>query len=126
MAEQLDRLELLTQQILQFRDERDWGQFHTFKNLASALAVECSELLELVQWDNDKQAEAKLNNDDFRLEVENEIADVLIYTLLLSDAVGTDPVSVSIRKLKLNSEKYPIDRSKGNSLKYNKLGELQS
>jgi NTP pyrophosphatase (non-canonical NTP hydrolase) len=111
----------LITEITDFRDQRDWRQFHTFKNLSAALSVEASELLELTQWMNDDQAEEKLKDPDFQSSVSNEIADVFIYLLLVCETSGIDLLEAAHRKIKINNEKYPVERSKGTSEKYTKL-----
>jgi NTP pyrophosphatase (non-canonical NTP hydrolase) len=106
-------INLLIQELVKFRDERDWSQFHNSKDLAIALNVETSELLELFLW---KSA------DDVNLErVKEEIADVFAYALLLSHKYQLDVKDIVLEKIKLNSMKYPVDKSKGTSKKYNEL-----
>ncbi len=106
-------INLLIQELVKFRDERDWSQFHNSKDLAIALNVETSELLELFLW---KSAE------DVNLErVKEEIADVFAYALLLSHKYQLDVKDIVLEKIKLNSMKYPVDKSKGTSKKYNEL-----
>lgn len=104
---------LLTQEILQFRDERDWEQFHNAKDLAIALSLEASELLELFLWKNATEA-----NID---EVKKELADVLIYAFLLADKYQLDIKEIVNAKLQENAAKYPVDKAKGNSKKYTEL-----
>ncbi len=111
----------LISEVIDFRDQRDWRQFHTFKNLSTALSVEASELLELTQWMNDDQAEEKLKDPDFRLAVSDEIADVFIYLLLVCETSGVNLLEAADRKIKINNEKYPVERSKGTSAKYTEL-----
>ncbi len=106
-------INLLIQELVKFRDERDWSRFHNSKDLAIALNVETSELLELFLW---KSAE------DVNLErVKEEIADVFAYALLLSHKYQLDVKDIVLEKIKLNSMKYPVDKSKGTSKKYNEL-----
>lgn len=102
-----------------FAQERDWGQFHTPKNLASALAVEAAELLEHFQWLTEEQS--RTLPDDKRVQVGEEIADVLLYLLQLSDKLQIDVMEAAWRKMQLNAEKYPVDRSKGSIRKYNDI-----
>ena len=102
-----------------FAVERDWEQFHTPKNLAAALSVEAAELLEHFQWLTEEQSrtlpEAK------RIAVGEEIADVLLYLILLSDALGIDPLAAAERKMIANAQKYPVDKARGTSKKYTEL-----
>jgi dCTP diphosphatase len=109
----------LTEQILAFRDERDWAQFHTPKNLAAALVVEASELLALFQWTAEAEIEAKCAEK--RQEIEHEVADVYIYLLLLASALGIDLDEAAEKKMALNAEHYPVDRARGNARKYSEL-----
>lgn len=102
-----------------FALERDWGQFHTPKNLASALAVEAAELLEHFQWLTEEQS--RTLPDEKRVQVGEEIADVLLYLLQLSDKLQIDVMEAAWRKIRLNAEKYPVDRSKGSIRKYNEI-----
>lgn len=101
-------MEDLIQKILQFRDERDWKQFHTPENLAKSIVLEAAELLENFQWDNqyDKQ------------KVKEELADVMLYCVLMADCIDVDVLKAMEEKLIKNSEKYPVEKAKGNSKKY--------
>ena len=104
------------EEILKFRDDRDWKQFHTPKDLAISISLEAAELLEVFQWSGtDLEAAEK------RGRIEEELADVLIYCFLMADAVGVDPADIIPRKLRINNEKYPVEKSCGNSAKYTEL-----
>lgn len=96
----------LTQALRKFAAERDWEQFHSPKNLASALSVEAAELLEHFQWLTDAQSQAL--SEDKRVEVGHEMADVLLYLLQLADKLGIDLVDAAHRKMALNAVKYPV------------------
>ncbi len=98
----------LIQKILLFRDDRNWKQFHTPENLAKSISIEAAELLENFQWDNDFN----------RQHVLEELADVMIYSILMADTLDADVVKIMEDKLKKNSLKYPIEKSQGNSKKY--------
>ncbi|RUT43720.1 nucleotide pyrophosphohydrolase [Paenibacillus anaericanus] len=103
----------LINKIIAFRDERDWKQFHNPKDLAISLTLEASELLETFQWKSSEQAvEANLN------DIQDELADVLIYSMMLAHDLGIDVKSAILQKLEKNAEKYPIDKFKGTSRKY--------
>ena len=102
-----------------FAQERDWGQFHTPKNLACALSVEAAELLEHFQWLTEEQSRAL--PDDKRVQVGEEIADVLLYLLQLSDKLQIDVMEAAWRKIRLNAQKYPVERSKGSIRKYSDI-----
>ena len=114
-----DSLQDLAQQLDQFAKDRDWQQFHSPKNLASALVVEAGELLEHFQWATEAQSRAP--SPEKRDAVAGEVADVLLYLIQLAYALGVDPVEAAQTKLKLNALKYPIDRASGNSKKYDEL-----
>jgi NTP pyrophosphatase (non-canonical NTP hydrolase) len=102
--------------ILKFQQERDWKQFHSPKNLAISLSIEAAEILEIFQWTNNGNLpEGK------RKELEEELADVYYYLLLLAYESGIDIKKAFEDKMTLNQKKYPIDKSKGKSNKYNEL-----
>lgn len=114
-----DSLDNLAQQLDRFAKDRDWQQFHSPKNLASALVVEAGELLEHFQWLTEEQSRAL--SPEKRDAVGAEVADVLLYLIQLTSALGIDPIAAAQAKLKLNELKYPIDRARGNSKKYDEL-----
>jgi len=107
----------LLQQLIDFRSERDWQQFHTPKNLAVSLSIEVAELLEWFQWGNDNDIKAKLASDK-RVDLEDEVADVVAYLSYLCHDVGIDINEVVAAKIVKNAQKYPIDKVKGRSNKY--------
>ena len=114
-----DSLRNIRQQLDQFAAERDWHQFHSPKNLASALVVEAGELLEHFQWLTEEQSRAL--PPEKRGAVAGEMADVLLYLVQLANALGLDPVEAAQAKLKLNAQRYPVDRARGNSKKHDEL-----
>ena len=96
-------------EIINFINDRDWDQFHSPSNLAKSISIESGELLECFQW----------SDNDYNLEdVKDELADVLIYCIDLSNKLNLDIDELIMRKMKKNKEKYPIDKSKGKSNKY--------
>lgn len=107
----------LIEQLRQFADERDWSQFHSPKNLAMALTVEAAELLEQFQWLS--ESESSSLEEDKLMQVKEEIADVFLYLLRMSDVLGVDLVTEANSKIRKNSEKYPAEKVKGSSKKYN-------
>ncbi|WP_306109988.1 nucleotide pyrophosphohydrolase [Pseudomonas sp. PB120] len=109
------------QQLRDFASERDWEQFHTPKNLASALAVEAAELLENFQWLTDEQARLVKDDAERMRRIEEEIADVTLYLLRLADVLSLDLQDAVDRKLRINADKYPADKARGNAKKYNEL-----
>jgi dCTP diphosphatase len=94
-----------------FVAEREWAQFHTPENLAKSISIEAAELLECFQWNADADTSA----------VKEELADVLTYCLLLADRLGVDPDQIVLDKLELTRTKYPADRARGRSTKYDAL-----
>ena len=95
----------------EFVAERDWDQFHSPENLIKSIAIEAGELLECVQWGGSVDPE----------RVKSELADVLTYAYLLADRMGWDPDDVILEKLQTTGEKYPVDKAKGTSAKYDQL-----
>jgi len=112
-------LDDLTRQIVEFRDERDWKQFHSPRNLAASISIEAAELLECFQWSSDETIAGDVEKR--RDEIEEEVADVLIYALLLAHDTGIDPAEVVQRKLAKNDKKYPTEKAKGKREKYTAL-----
>ncbi len=107
----ISKLDLLMQRIDKFNKDRDWDQFHSPVNLAKSISIEANELLECYQW-----------NDNANLEdVKEELADVMNYCLQMSMVLGLDPIDIMNKKMDKTEKKYPIDKSKGTSKKYNKL-----
>ena len=112
-------LQPLIETLRAFARARDWEQFHTPKNLASALSVEAAELLEHFQWLTEAQSQSL--SADKREQVAAEAADVFLYLLRLCDTLGIDLLAAAQRKLVVNGEKYPVDKSRGNAKKYSEL-----
>ena len=104
--------------LAKFAEERDWDQFHSPKNLAMALTSEVGELNELFQWLTEEQSN-NVDNDEIR----QEIADIFIYLLRLSDKLDIDIESAVREKIEINAKKYPVDLAKGNAIKYTKRDE---
>lgn len=106
----------ITERAVKFRDERNWSQFHTPKDLAISLSLEASELLENFQWKTSEEAiEENLGN------IKDELADVIIYSLLLAHELGIDPKEAIQQKIEKNEKKYPVEKAFGNRKKYNEL-----
>lgn len=116
-----DSLSELTRDIMQFRDEREWGQFHTPRQLAAALAIEAAELQEVLLWKSDEEVRDLVGTRQGVERLAHEIADVLIFGLLMANAVGIDPAAAVKEKLLENATKYPVSRSKGRATKYTDL-----
>ncbi len=109
----MTEIEEIIQELIQFRNERDWEQFHNPKDLAIALNIEASELLELFLWKGYEEA-----NID---KIKEELADVFAYAFLIAQKYNLNVKDIVSEKIKLNAEKYPIEKSKGTSKKYNQL-----
>jgi NTP pyrophosphatase (non-canonical NTP hydrolase) len=114
-------LEDLTRRICAFRDERDWRQFHTLRQLIVSLNLEAAELLELTQWRSDAEIDALPADPAAREELCDEMADVLMYLLLAADMAGIDLAEAVRGKLVKNARKYPVERARGNRDKYSAL-----
>lgn len=106
----------MLQQLLEFRDDRDWKQFHDTKNLAIAISIEAAELNELFLW---KDAEAAENVD--LATIKEELADVLSFAFLLAEKHGLNPFEIVSEKIQQNALKYPVNKAKGKSDKYTDL-----
>ena len=107
---------MLIDELVKFRDARQWEQFHNTKDLALALSIEAAELNELFLW---KPVEECENVDRERLK--EELADILAFTLLLAGKHGFDVREIVLEKIRKNNEKYPVAKSKGTAKKYNEL-----
>ena len=114
-----DALHPLAQRLEQFAQARDWQQFHSPKNLASALVVEAGELLEHFQWLTEEQS--RNLESDKKQAVAHEMADVLLYLVQLSSALGIDLMDAAQRKMEINAQKYPVEQARGSSKKYDEL-----
>lgn len=106
-------MEEIIEKLKKFRDERNWEQFHNNKDLAIALNIETSELLELFLWKNNKEVDKE--------ELKEELADILSYALLIADKNKLDIKEIILDKIAKNAKKYPIDKAKNTANKYNKL-----
>ena len=104
-------MQKLILELREFNRERDWDQFHSEENLAKSICIEAGELLECFQWDS------RYNLDD----VCEELADVLSYCIMLADKLGVDIEEIVLNKLEKTKAKYPVEKSRGVSTKYNKL-----
>jgi len=107
------------QRVLKFRDDRDWRQFHTPKDLAISMNLEAAELLEIFQWSGtDMECREKLD------KVREELADVLSYCILMADVCGLDLDEIMNAKIDRNELKYPVEMARGSAAKYTELKEL--
>ena len=103
----------ITKALIDFRNERDWEQFHNPKDLSIALSIEANELLELFLWKKPEDADLE--------KVKEELADVFAYAFLIAEKYDLDIENIVLEKIKKNAEKYPVEKSKGKSDKYNQL-----
>ena len=101
----------LTEKVVKFTRERDWDQFHSPENLAKSISIEAGELLECVQWNSEYDLD----------EVKEELADVINYCLLMADKLGVDAKQIVLDKMEKTAKKYPVEKAKGVSTKYDKL-----
>ena len=107
----MNEIHELMREVFAFSEERDWDQFHSPENLAKSIAIEAAELLECYQWSNDPDPE----------KVEEELADVLNYCLQMAVKLNLDPAEIVRKKMEKNALKYPVEKSKGRSEKYDQL-----
>ncbi|NNE93554.1 MAG: nucleotide pyrophosphohydrolase [Verrucomicrobiales bacterium] len=114
-----DRLDTITAQIREFRDARDWKQFHNAKDMATAISIEASELLEIFLWHNAEETESA--TVEKRDRIEEEMADIAIYLVEMADNLEIDLIEAMKRKLARNAAKYPVEKAKGSHAKYNEL-----
>jgi NTP pyrophosphatase (non-canonical NTP hydrolase) len=111
--------ETLFDALIAFRQERDWEQFHTIRNLSTALCVESAELLALFRWAHDSDIPSVV--EEQRSEIESEVADVAILLMYLYHDLGISIEDAVRKKLEVNRQRYPVERSKGVSTKYDRL-----
>ncbi|EJS63094.1 hypothetical protein ICU_04700 [Bacillus cereus BAG2X1-1] len=108
--------QIILEKVLKFRDDRNWKQFHNSKDLAISLSLEASELLENFQWKSSEEAaEKNLKN------IKDELADVLIYSILLADQIDVDIEEMILNKIEKNEKKYPVEKAYGTNKKYDEL-----
>ena len=112
-------LKEIMKRILDFRDKRDWQQFHDPKNLAEAISIEAAELQEIFLWKDVK--ESRKIASEKKQEISEELADIFIFCLLFAHETGIDMETAIQEKIKLNDKKYPVEKSKGTSKKYKEL-----
>ena len=112
----MDKYNKVLKELLEFRDARDWKQFHDSKNLATAISIEAAELNEHFLWKTVKESE-----EVDIAKIKEELADILSFSFLLAEKNGLDPFEIISEKIRINSEKYPIKKAKGNARKYTDL-----
>lgn len=104
-------MDKVKERVRKFRDDREWSQFHTPANLSKAISIESAELLEHFLWDDN------FNKD----EVSDELADIIVYCMHMADALGVNIEDIINNKMDKNEKKYPVEKAKGTSKKYNEL-----
>ena len=109
----MNDIELITNALVEFRNEREWNQFHNPKDLAIALNIEAGELLETFIWKDAKEANPN--------KIKEELADVFAYAFLMAEKCGLNVKEIIFEKIKQNSEKYPVEKAKGTAKKYNEI-----
>jgi NTP pyrophosphatase (non-canonical NTP hydrolase) len=112
----MNDIQTLISELVKFRDERNWSQFHNTKDLALARSIEAAELNELFLWKTNEESEL-VNRD----KLKEELADVFAFSILLAGKHGFDVKEIVLEKIKKNGEKYPVEKSKGTAKKYNEL-----
>jgi dCTP diphosphatase len=119
-----DSLDELRDRLREFANEREWGKFHTVKNLAMAVAGEAGELVAELQWQSDDEITAQLRRDsELAGRLSDELADIVIYLVRLADVCDIDLLSAAARKIEINEARYPVHLARGRASKY---GELRS
>ncbi len=120
-TDSIDTLNDCQRALLAFRNAREWKQFHTPRQLAAALAIEACELQQAMLWKTDSEVESGLADGTLKPAVADEIADILSFALLLAHDLGLDPLEVVAEKLRKNELRYPVEKCRGCSTKYDKL-----
>ena len=112
----MNDIQTLISELIKFRDDRNWSQFHNTKDLALAISIEAAELNELFLWKTNEESELVDRN-----KLKEELADVLAFSLLLAGKHGFDVKEIVLEKIRKNNEKYPVEKAKGTARKYNEL-----
>ena len=113
----------LKDKVREFCEERDWDQFHDAKELAIALSIEASELLEIFRWKTPEEVKELFNNEKKKEDIEDEMADVLYFLVRIAQIYDLDLSDALDKKMKKNEEKYPVDKARGSNKKYNEFEE---
>jgi len=116
-----DSLQELRELVLRFRDERDWAQFHQPKDLVAGLQIESAELAELFLWKTPTEVDTEMQDSEFRERLADDLADVQTFLLYLAHAADIDLAQALRAKLVKNAEKYPVEKARGSSRKYDRL-----
>jgi NTP pyrophosphatase (non-canonical NTP hydrolase) len=121
MNDRVTHLQEIKDRVLAFAKERDWEQFHAPKNLSMAIATEAAELMEHFLWQSPEASRTNMDEAKVRAKVEEELADVFIFAIEFANMTGMDITTIIDAKIKRNAEKYPVEKAKGRSVKYNEL-----
>ena len=113
--------ETLTHSLIAFRYERDWKKFHSVKDLIISVCIEAGELLELTQWRGEEEMEKITSDPLYKARLEEECADILLYLLLVAEKAAFNLASAASAKIDSNRNKYPLDKARGTSKKYDQL-----
>lgn len=116
-----DRYAQLRDAMIAFRDARDWRQFHDAKNLAEGLTLEAAELLEIFLWKTTDESRVMTSDPAVRAKVSEEVADCFLFCVLMADAFGIDLIDAAQKKIEINAQKYPVEKSRGRRDKYDTL-----
>ncbi len=111
----------LTKRLVDFRDQRDWKQFHSLKDLIISLNLEAGEVLELTQWQGAGAFDESMKDDAVKARLKEECADVLAYLLLICEKAGFDLLEATSEKIDQNEKKYPVEKARGKATKYTRL-----
>jgi dCTP diphosphatase len=111
----------LAEALASFAEEREWGQFHSPKNLVMALTGEVGELSEVFQWINEEASKSAASHPQYARAIRDELADVLLYVVRLADVLGVDLNEAALHKLQTNAAKYPVSKARGSSKKYTEI-----
>jgi NTP pyrophosphatase (non-canonical NTP hydrolase) len=119
IGDDMDDFIKITEKIKEFRDERDWMKFHNHKDMALSLVLEATEVLEYFQWKSPEEVISY--GEAHREELSEELADVAMYLFELADNLGINLKKAMLKKLEINSSKYPVEKARGKHTKYDKL-----
>ncbi len=111
----------LIDKALKFREERDWKQYHSARNVALSISLEAAELLEIFQWKTDDEAKELVNDSVQRENIADELSDILLYSILMANDLNIDIIKAADKKIDKNAKKYPADKVKGKAVKYTEL-----
>lgn len=114
-------IEDLKKLVIKFRDDRDWKKYHNPKDLAVSMSIEAAELLELFQWKTNEEIKELLKDNEKYQRACEELADVIIYCLDMSETLNADISEIVKKKLEQNEKKYPVEKAKGSAKKYTEL-----